>query len=143
MLIDEQATKKNIKETMIDIFGNAGPNDLVMMYYSGHGLRGCFLPIDFNGFDNKLFHDEVDQILEKSPAKYKLVIADACHSGGLAMKGAPPTDAQLVDLYYSNLAKSDAGTALILSSKSEEISCLLYTSPSPRDQRGSRMPSSA
>ena len=33
-----------------------------------------------------------------------------------------PTDAQLVDLYYSNLAKSDAGTALILSSKSEEIS---------------------
>ena len=25
----------------------------------------------------------------------------------------------------------------------EENSCLLYTSPSPRDQRGSRMPSSA
>ena len=25
----------------------------------------------------------------------------------------------------------------------EPISCLLYTSPSPRDQRGSRMPSSA
>ena len=28
-------------------------------------------------------------------------------------------------------------------SKLEYISCLLYTSPSPRDQRGSRMPSSA
>ena len=25
----------------------------------------------------------------------------------------------------------------------EDLSCLLYTSPSPRDQRGSRMPSSA
>ena len=25
----------------------------------------------------------------------------------------------------------------------DELSCLLYTSPSPRDQRGSRMPSSA
>ena len=25
----------------------------------------------------------------------------------------------------------------------EDIDCLLYTSPSPRDQRGSRMPSSA
>ena len=25
----------------------------------------------------------------------------------------------------------------------QNISCLLYTSPSPRDQRGSRMPSSA
>ena len=27
--------------------------------------------------------------------------------------------------------------------KLQEYSCLLYTSPSPRDQRGSRMPSSA
>ena len=30
-----------------------------------------------------------------------------------------------------------------LKSKEERESCLLYTSPSPRDQRGSRMPSSA
>ena len=27
--------------------------------------------------------------------------------------------------------------------RSEDSACLLYTSPSPRDQRGSRMPSSA
>ena len=27
--------------------------------------------------------------------------------------------------------------------KNKDIACLLYTSPSPRDQRGSRMPSSA
>ena len=32
---------------------------------------------------------------------------------------------------------SDDGTVLLVPS------CLLYTSPSPRDQRGSRMPSSA
>ena len=33
---------------------------------------------------------------------------------------------------------------LLVSMKSERINtCLLYTSPSPRDQRGSRMPSSA
>ena len=30
-----------------------------------------------------------------------------------------------------------------LSAMLEFIDCLLYTSPSPRDQRGSRMPSSA
>ena len=27
--------------------------------------------------------------------------------------------------------------------KARDLTCLLYTSPSPRDQRGSRMPSSA
>ena len=30
-----------------------------------------------------------------------------------------------------------------LAAHSDATSCLLYTSPSPRDQRGSRMPSSA
>ena len=37
----------------------------------------------------------------------------------------------------TSLADSGPGTLR------EAISCLLYTSPSPRDQRGSRMPSSA
>ena len=32
---------------------------------------------------------------------------------------------------------------MALSSSVEVVGCLLYTSPSPRDQRGSRMPSSA
>ena len=31
----------------------------------------------------------------------------------------------------------------LLAADGEGIGCLLYTSPSPRDQRGSRMPSSA
>ena len=36
-----------------------------------------------------------------------------------------------------------AATAITASGIALAISCLLYTSPSPRDQRGSRMPSSA
>ena len=35
------------------------------------------------------------------------------------------------------------GGGILDSQQSEFYSCLLYTSPSPRDQRGSRMPSSA
>ena len=34
-------------------------------------------------------------------------------------------------------------TPLIAFSTDQTVACLLYTSPSPRDQRGSRMPSSA
>ena len=39
----------------------------------------------------------------------------------------------------------DAGQAQVSSRtvEGQRILCLLYTSPSPRDQRGSRMPSSA
>ena len=35
------------------------------------------------------------------------------------------------------------GNVLSLRSTEQDEACLLYTSPSPRDQRGSRMPSSA
>lgn len=126
MLIDEEATRSNIKDAMKEIFLKAGKDDLVLMYYSGHGLKDCFLPIDFDRYNNKLFHDEINEILQRSPAKYKLCIADACHSGGLAMKGGGDvddySDEQVINTYYNKLAQSNAGTALILSSKSEEIS---------------------
>ncbi|MEL6865079.1 MAG: caspase family protein, partial [Bacteroidota bacterium] len=88
ILIDEDATKQRITKTMTEVFSQAGPDDLVILYFSGHGLKGSFLPIDFDGFNNKLFHEEINEIFKSSPAKYKLCIADACHSGSLfAMKG--------------------------------------------------------
>ena len=47
------------------------------------------------------------------------------------------TDSSLT--YHLQTAKANGITRTEIS----EIICLLYTSPSPRDQRGSRMPSSA
>jgi hypothetical protein len=120
ILIDDAATKDNILFAMDEVFRNAGPNDLIMMYYSGHGLKGSFLPIDFDGTNNKLLHSEISGILNRSKAKYKLFIADACHSGSMfSEKGA--IDNILRD-YYTSLAKAAPGTALILSSKSGETS---------------------
>ncbi len=121
LLIDEDATKDNITRAMQDVFMRAGPNDLVLLYYSGHGLRGAFLPIDFDGFNNRLEHEEVNKLLDKSPAKYKLVLADACHSGSLlAMKSGDMEN--VLAKYYKSLAQAQPGTALIMSSKSEETS---------------------
>lgn len=121
ILIDEDATKVKIENSMEDIFSQAGSNDLVMLYFSGHGLKGSFIPIDFDGFNNRLEHEDVNAIFKKSPAKYKLCIADACHSGSLlAMKSA--NVGNVLSNYYTTLAQADPGTALILSSKSEETS---------------------
>ncbi|MBK7406909.1 MAG: caspase family protein [Saprospirales bacterium] len=121
ILIDEDATKDEIKMAMENTFSKAGKNDLVLLYFSGHGLKGAFLPIDFDGYNNKLEHDEINAILANSPAKYKLLIADACHSGSLlAMKGGEVKG--IMENYYSTLAQAEPGTALIMSSKSEETS---------------------
>ncbi|MEZ5056340.1 MAG: caspase family protein, partial [Saprospiraceae bacterium] len=45
ILIDEEATKEKIEKTMTDVFSKAGPDDLIILYFSGHGLKGSFLPI--------------------------------------------------------------------------------------------------
>ena len=121
ILIDEEATKKNIMNTMTDIFGKAGKNDLILLYFSGHGLKGSFLPYDFDGYNNKLLHEEINTILDGSDAKYKLAIADACHSGSLlAMRSTKVPN--MLNNFYQTLAKSNPGTALIMSSKSDETS---------------------
>ena len=49
-----------------------------------------------------------------------------------------------VFLFYISLGKVQGGTAPILTGYKDSLySCLLYTSPSPRDRTRSRMPSSA
>ena len=121
ILIDEAATKANILSAMDELFRRAGPDDLIMLYFSGHGLQGCFLPIDYDGFHNQLFHEEINEAFSRSKAKFKLCIADACHSGGLLALRDGETEA-LMDSYYRTLGQSQPGTALIMSSKSEENS---------------------
>lgn len=121
ILIDEAATKGSITSTMRELFGKAGPNDLIMIYFSGHGLKGSFLPSDFDGFNNKLLHEEINTIFKESPTKYKLCIADACHSGSL-LEVRSGTMQTLLQSYYETLAQAQPGTALIMSSKSDETS---------------------
>jgi hypothetical protein len=121
ILIDEEATRDNILGHLDEVFGMAGPNDLVIFYFSGHGLNGSFLPIDFDGFNQKIAHEEVAAAFNKCKAKFKLCLADACHSGSLiAMRSGEPEP--LLLQYYQNLAKSVSGTALLMSSKAEETS---------------------
>ena len=45
--------------------------------------------------------------------------------------------------YKESFLCDDNKTLCIVTAFAEDGDCLLYTSPSPRDQRGSRMPSSA
>ena len=67
---------------------------------------------------------------------------DDAEVSGIAKSGAvvglcPTTEANLGDGIFRAKDYLDAGGKISIGS------CLLYTSPSPRDQRGSRMPSSA
>ena len=122
ILIDEDATKDKILETLKSTFTKATAKDMVMVYYSGHGLQDAILPHDYDRGENKILYKELYEIIENSKAKQKICIVDACYSGGMiAMKGldAMPTTAKI---YYDNLKDKKGGTAIITSSKKEEVS---------------------
>src|SRR5690606_16142596 len=89
LLIDEDATRTNIIRAMRHVFLKADENDVVLLYYSGHGIQGAFLPVDFDGHTNKLKHDEVKAIFRETKAKHKICFADACHVGTLTAMKAP------------------------------------------------------
>ncbi|MFK7933964.1 MAG: caspase family protein, partial [Saprospiraceae bacterium] len=129
VLIDEDATRQNILSAARETMLKADENDVVMFYFSGHGLEGSFLPVDYDGFGNRVLHTEISDLLEQSNAKHKIVFADACHSGSLsdandnmhsfAMR--KPVY-QTLARYYEAFENTSGGTALLLSSKGEEYS---------------------
>lgn len=124
LLIDEHAEHDNILAAMNAIFSKADSNDIVLFYFSGHGVEGAFVPYDYDGVNNLLSHTDVRDIMERSAAKFKVCIADACHSGGLeafAARSATMAD-DVIDRYYAAFDRAENSTVLLLSSQSEEKS---------------------
>ncbi|KAA3636424.1 MAG: peptidase C14 caspase catalytic subunit p20 [Bacteroidetes bacterium] len=120
LLIDEDATHENIMTSMRSTFLRADENDVIMFYFSGHGLEGAFLSIDYDGYNNRLEHTEITQMLKASRAKHKIVLADACHSGSIL--AAKTNMSEALRRYYEAFEATRGGTALLMSSKGEEYS---------------------
>jgi hypothetical protein len=133
VLVNDQATKQGIVDSMHQMFMQAGENDLVTFFYSGHGLKGAFLPTDYDGSNVRLFHSEVNDLMAECPAKYKLVIADACNSGSyLASKSVNnpvfrQSQHDVQDAFFRELNRASPGTAFILSSQADEESLEVST----------------
>ena len=121
LLIDEDATRKNIIQSMNDLYVQADENDVILLYMSGHGLKGSFLPYDFDGYHNVLKYEEVQTILDESDAKQKVCFTDACYAGTLNLAKSSSLRESLTN-FYNLIEAANAGTAFLMSSKQEEVS---------------------
>lgn len=125
LLIDQDATQVNVIAALKQIARKADGNDVIMFYFSGHGLDGAFLPIDFNSYSNRLDHTQIIRVLEGSKAKHKICIADACYSGAMnytlaaTAKGGNPISMQY---FYDAFEHTTGGMALLMSSSAREAS---------------------
>ncbi len=78
LLTNEEATAENILMAMTDRFSRAGKNDIIVLFYSGHGYRGGFAT-----YDSYLSYEDIKSAMSASSAGCKMVFANACYSGGL------------------------------------------------------------
>lgn len=96
LLVNEQATKRNIEVALESWLTKAGCQDLIVLFWSGHGF---FDPEDpqkvyFACYDTDLSipptgyrMDRVRQALEERGARNVLVFVDACNAGKIITRG--------------------------------------------------------
>ncbi|MEN7537824.1 pre-peptidase C-terminal domain-containing protein [Aurantiacibacter flavus] len=88
-LINQQATRENFIEAISEIAGTIGPDDLFLLFYSGHGAKQrveSFMERDGTSetielFDAAVTDYELARMLEPIHARTLLVL-DSCFSGG-------------------------------------------------------------
>jgi len=117
LLKDQQATKQNILSNMRSIFSNSNSSDELILFFSGHGFNGYFVPYNCNNEKNLLYHSEVRKAFSLSSAKRKIVFADACRAGSIKKENSDADTAFGTESYYQKLKKEKGGIALMLSSR--------------------------
>ena len=78
LFTDSSAKKKRILSETTKLFSKAGKNDIVILFFSGHGYPGGFV-----AHDDYLTYGEIRQLFSGCKAKNKMIFADACFSGDL------------------------------------------------------------
>jgi hypothetical protein len=115
LLLNKDATKRNIINALQQVFSQSTDNDFIIFYFSGHGSPGYFCPTDYT--NQKIEHEVVKNYFKNANARYRVCIADACFSGSI---GAGDTNNNSVPGSTQQLR--DARIAVIMSSKPNQTS---------------------
>ena len=96
VLLNEQATQRNILIALESWLTKAGPDDLIVLFWSGHGFPDPADPqkVYFACYDTDISipatgyrMDRVRGTLEERRARNVVVLADTCHAGKLITRG--------------------------------------------------------
>lgn len=108
-LLDDQATIANIISAIEQTFSSASANDIVVLFYSGHGYPGGFC-----AYDGNISYTKIKTAMAKNSSRNKMIFADACFSG--KMRQTSRTSAT------TSSATKDFNVMLFLSSRDNETS---------------------
>ncbi len=140
LLLDKEATSKNIKDALFNWLRQAIEEDIVIIYFAGHGSPDSpdtpenlyLLPYDTQ-YDNIAatgfpMWDVETAIKRFIKAKRIIVIADACHSGGVgqefdvARRSTRGIGVNPISTRLERLSKAGKGVAVISASGDKQTS---------------------
>ncbi|MFK7798485.1 MAG: tetratricopeptide repeat protein [Aureispira sp.] len=97
VLINSRANKQAIFETLKATFVDneaVGINDMIILYYSGHGLQNNYYagicPYDYFELNDLITDKDLIDIMKQSKAKHKVCIVEACKTKMNAMSPISP-----------------------------------------------------
>jgi len=110
LLLDRQATRKEIIDRLRDLAANSSADESVLIYYAGHGEidrvlnDGWWVPADAKGGDSSTYLDNmvVQRVMKGMKSRHVLLLSDSCYSGTLfgEARSLPPL---IDDKFYLNL----------------------------------------
>lgn len=123
---DEIPTRANILVALKAVADATEPDDLLLFYYSGHGDEsgGESYLVARNGRrlilgDTAVPLSRVKEIVEQAPARAKIIVLDACHSGAdIGGKGPTPMSAAFIRRVFEQAE----GLAVLASCKQGQLS---------------------
>jgi len=127
LLLNKDATYTNMKVALFDFLKQAAPEDVVLVYFAGHGSPDpqrrnnlYLLPSDAQAgsMGGTAFRmDDMNRALAEVTAAHKILITDACHSGGVTVSArGGPADNAINDAFLSRMTAANGVTAILTAS---------------------------
>jgi hypothetical protein len=128
-LLDQQVTKKNILDQLSLIQKEVGPEDNLLIYYSGHGYynsqidEGYWIPVDARKGEETdyLPNSTLIKYIKSFNCKHIFLVVDACFSGSLFSDGHKGY-VEKVDQFRSRWCLSSGRLELVSDGKSGDNS---------------------
>ena len=105
VLVNKDATQSALLSAMHTMFEDAGNDDAVILYFSGHGTPGAIVC-----HDGLLTYQHIFKMLKGCKATRKIIIADACYAGKMRTSN------------QQNASYNSQNVMLFLSSRTNETS---------------------
>jgi hypothetical protein len=123
---EEKPTRANILAALKSVADATEPDDLLLFYYSGHGdeTGGESYLVARDGRhlvlgDTAVSVTRVKQIVDAAPARAKVILFDACHSGAnIGQKGPTPMTQEFIRRVFEQAE----GMAILASCKQGQYS---------------------